>query len=133
MDSSSKQTTYMEQKHTESNGGSKRVLAAGGIVGALLASTCCVAPLVLLTLGISGAWIGTLTDLAPYQGYFTAATLAFLAMGFRTIYWKPKQACAQGSYCANPRSDRIVKAALWTATGLIGIALTVDWWTPYLI
>ena len=32
-------------------------LAAGGIA-ALLASACCLGPLVLITLGISGAWIG---------------------------------------------------------------------------
>jgi mercuric ion transport protein len=123
----------MAQQQTESDAGRKRVLAAGGIIGALLASSCCVAPLVLLTLGISGAWIGTLTDLAPYQGYFTVATLAFLGMGFWTIYRKPKQACREDSYCANPMSDIIIKTVLWAATGLIGIALTVDWWTPYLI
>jgi mercuric ion transport protein len=123
----------MAQQQTESDAGRKRVLAAGGIIGALLASSCCVAPLVLLTLGISGAWIGTLTDLAPYQGYFTVATLAFLGMGFWTIYRKPKQVCREDSYCANPMSDRIIKTVLWAATGLIGIALTVDWWTPYLI
>lgn len=123
----------MEQQQTEADTGRKRALAAGGIVGALLASSCCVAPLALLTLGISGAWIGTLTSLAPYQGYFTAATLVVLSMGFWTIYWQPKKACAQGSYCANPKSDRIIKTALWAATGLIGIALTVNWWTPYLI
>ena len=108
------------------------MLAVGGLAGALLASTCCVAPLVLLTLGISGAWIGNLTALAPYQGYFTAGTLILLATGFWIVYWKPRKACAKGTYCANPASDRIIKIALWSATALIGIALTVDWWTPLL-
>lgn len=39
-------------------------LLAGGLA-ALLASTCCLGPLVLVTLGFSGAWIGNLTALEP--------------------------------------------------------------------
>jgi mercuric ion transport protein len=72
--------------------GRKRLVAAGGLIGAILASSCCIAPLLLLTLGVSGAWVGTLTALAPYQGYFIAATLAFLGAGFWYVYWKPKHA-----------------------------------------
>ena len=48
----------------------KSWFATGGMVGAILASTCCIAPLVLLTLGISGAWIGNLTALEPYKPIF---------------------------------------------------------------
>jgi hypothetical protein len=51
-----------------------RFVAAGGVLGALAASSCCILPLVLFSLGISGAWIGNLTALAPYKPYFAAAT-----------------------------------------------------------
>ncbi|MBI4487071.1 MAG: hypothetical protein HY655_13765, partial [Acidobacteria bacterium] len=37
-------------------------LYVGGLA-AILASTCCLGPLVLLMLGFSGAWIGNLTAL----------------------------------------------------------------------
>ncbi|EBC2754274.1 mercuric transport protein, partial [Escherichia coli] len=37
-------------------------LFAGGLA-AILASTCCLGPLVLVALGFSGAWIGNLTVL----------------------------------------------------------------------
>jgi mercuric ion transport protein len=113
-----------------SDGDARRqnLVAFGGLIGAVLASACCVAPLVLLTLGVSGAWIGNLTALAPYQGYFTFMTLMLLAFGYWFVYWKPKQACEEGSYCANPRSDRIIKSVLWVSTLLIGVALTVDGW-----
>ena len=60
-----------------------RLTAIGGILGAIAASSCCIAPLVLFSLGISGAWIGNLTALAPYQPYFIAATLACLGYGCR--------------------------------------------------
>src|SRR5262245_16002083 len=45
----------------------QRLMAAGGLVGALAASSCCILPLLLFSLGVSGAWIGNLTRLAPYQ------------------------------------------------------------------
>ncbi|MFV2325740.1 mercuric transporter MerT family protein, partial [Escherichia coli] len=44
-------------------------LFAGGLA-AILASTCCLGPLVLVALGFSGAWIGNLTVLEPYRPLF---------------------------------------------------------------
>jgi hypothetical protein len=41
-----------------------------GALAAIVGSLCCVAPLVLLTLGISGAWISQLTALEPYRPIF---------------------------------------------------------------
>lgn len=104
--------------------------AAGGVIGAVLASTCCIAPLVLLTLGISGAWIGTLTALEPYKPYFAVVALIFIGLGFRQVYFKAKPACVDGSYCAKPQSTLITKTALWLATVLVLLALTIDWWAP---
>jgi len=111
----------------------KGLIAAGGVIGAILASSCCIAPLVLLTLGVSGAWMGNLTALAPYQFYFIAATLVFLGAGFWYVYWKPKKACEEGSYCASPASDRVIKVALWFATALIVVALSFNFIVPFLI
>nr|WP_317892283.1 mercuric transporter MerT family protein [uncultured Sphingomonas sp.] len=105
-------------------------LAAGGIVGAVLASSCCVIPLVLVTLGVSGAWIGSLTALEPYEPYFVAATLALLAGGFWHVYFRNKPDCADGSYCAQPKSSIVTKSALWGGTILVALALTMRWWAP---
>lgn len=105
--------------------------AAGGVLGAVLASTCCIAPLVLLTLGISGAWIGTLTALEPYKPYFAVVALVFIGLGFRQVYFKTKPACVDGSYCAKPQSALITKTALWIATALVVLALTIAWWAPF--
>jgi len=113
--------------------GRKSLIAAGGVIGAILASSCCIAPLLLLTLGVSGAWIGNLTALAPYQNYFLVATLGFLGAGFRYVYWKPKAACAEGTYCASPASDRVTKFALWLATALVALALGVNYILPYFL
>ncbi len=120
----------MDSVDASNDGTKKNLAAAGGILGAVLASTCCIGPLLLLSLGIGGAWIGNLTALEAYQPIFITATLGFLGAGFWQVYIKPKKACAAGSYCASPTSDRVVKTALWVATGLVIIALTIDLWAP---
>ena len=104
--------------------------AAGGVVGAVLASTCCILPLVLLFLGVSGAWIGNLTALQPFKPYFAAVALVFVGLGFRQVYFRPASDCAEGTHCRRPRSSMIVKSALWLATLLVAAALTVNWWAP---
>lgn len=114
-----------EQAHT-------RIVATGGILGALAASSCCILPLVLFSLGISGAWIGTLTALAPLKPYFLAGTFALLGYGYYLVYLKPKQACAGGS-CALPLPNRIVKLSLWIATVLSSAALAFDYVAPRLL
>ena len=108
-------------------------VAAGGILGAIGASSCCILPLVLFSLGAGGAWIGNLTALAPYQPIFIAITLGFLGYGFYAVYWKPKKACTDGAACARPLPNRVVKTALWAATLLIAAALAFPYITPWLL
>ncbi len=74
----------------------QRLMAAGGILGALAASSCCIVPLVLFGLGVSGAWIGNLTRLAPYQPCFIVATLGFLGAGYWLVFRDSKTVCADG-------------------------------------
>jgi mercuric ion transport protein len=108
----------------------KTWLATGSVAGALLASACCILPLALVTLGVSGAWIGSLTALEPYRPYTAAATLVLIGLGFWQVYFRRQPACAPGSYCARPESSLITKIALWSATALVVLALTIDWWAP---
>lgn len=109
----------------------KNWLAGVGAVGAILASSCCILPFVFLMLGVSGAWIGTLTALEPYKDYFAVITLVFIGLGFWHVYFKPKQQCEEG-YCATPTSNRVIKTVLWVSTILVLLALTVDFWAPIL-
>ncbi len=102
------------------------LFAAGGVAGAVLSSTCCIGPLLLLSIGVSGAWIGNLTAFAPYQPLFLVVTFGFLAAGFWAVYRKPKVACEPGSYCASPTSGRVLKIALWAALLLALAASSVD-------
>jgi mercuric ion transport protein len=100
--------------------------AAGGLVAALAASSCCILPLVLFGVGVSGAWIGNLTRLAPYQPYFVAATIACLGYGYWLVYRSSKLACSDREACARPLPNLFVKAGLIAATVLVIAALGVD-------
>ena len=109
------------------------LMAAGGLLGALAASSCCILPLVLFGLGVSGAWIGNFTRLAPYQPCFIAATLAFLGCGYWLVYRSSKLACVDGEACAHPLPNRVVKAGLIVATILVVAALGFDFFAPLLL
>ncbi len=101
----------------------QNLMAMGGLLAALAAASCCVAPFALFLLGISGAWISNLTALEPYQPIFAAIAFGFLGYGFYLVYRKPRVACAEGSYCAEPTSKRTAKIGLWSAAILVIIAL----------
>jgi mercuric ion transport protein len=116
--------------HITGNRGRQSLMAAGGLLGALAASSCCILPLALFGLGVSGAWIGNFTRLAPYQPFFIAATLAFLGCGYWLAYRSSRRACADGEACARPLPNRIVKAGLILATVLVIAALGFDFIAP---
>jgi mercuric ion transport protein len=108
----------------------QKLVAAGGVLGALAASSCCILPLVLFGLGVSGAWIGNLTRLAPYQPYFIVATVACLGAGYGLVYRSRKIACAGGEPCARSLPNRTVKIGLILATLLVISALALDFLGP---
>lgn len=112
----------------------KKIFASGSVLGALAMSSCCILPLVLFSLGVTGAWIGNLAALYPYKLYFLVPTAALLAGGFYTVYSKPKAAaCEEADYCATPISDRINKSVLWGSSVLVLAALTFPYFAPWLL
>lgn len=111
----------------------KNIAAAGGILGAIAASSCCMLPLALFSFGVGGAWIGNLTALTPYQPIFVTAALGFLGYGYWLIYREPKARCADAVACARPATGRIAKSTLWIATALIAAAIAFPYVAPYLL
>lgn len=107
--------------------------ATGGVLGAIAASSCCIVPLILFSLGIGGAWIGNLTAMAPYQWIFILITLGFLGAGFYLVYRGPNASCAEGEACARRLPNRLVKTALWFATVLVVAALAFPYVAPALL
>ena len=104
-------------------------MIAGGLLGALAAASCCVLPFVLFALGISGAWIGTLTALAPLQPIFAMAAFGFIGFGAYRLRRARLAACPPGTYCAAPRSQAVARFGLMTASVLVVAAVVF----PYII
>jgi mercuric ion transport protein len=122
-----------EENHIAASGRGQALMVAGGLLGALAASSCCILPLALFSLGVSGAWIGSFTQLAPYQPYFLAATLVFLGTGYWLVHRASQRVCADDEACARPLPSRLVKAALVVATILVTAALGFDFLAPLLL
>ncbi len=106
-----------------------RSLVAGGLA-TLLASTCCLGPLVLITLGFSGAWISKLTVLEPYQPIFIGAALVALFFAGKRI-WRPVAQCAPGELCALPRVRRAYQILFVGVCALLLMALVFPLIAPW--
>ena len=135
MSSADHSTQSARVEITQRAAGTKRegLVAAGGVLSALAASSCCIVPLALFSLGAGGAWIGNLTALAPYQPIFVTITLGFLSYGYYLVYWKPRKVCADGAACVRPAPRRVVKGSLWAATLLVAAAMAFPYLAPLLL
>jgi mercuric ion transport protein len=98
----------------------KQSLVAG-VFAAIGAWVCCVAPFVLLSLGIGGAWVGSLTAMAPYRAIFMGLTLLFLGLTFRNLY-RVSPVCAPSTPCTDARTIKRQRLTFWiVATLLFGL------------
>jgi len=115
----------LKKSHAQRGNG----LLVAGILSAIGASICCVGPLVLLALGVSGAWIGSLTALEPYRPIFVGLTLLFLGFAFYRLYLV-RPACSPAAACANPQTLKRQRLAFWIATALVLGLIAVPWFAP---
>lgn len=107
----------------------KQTLIASALA-AIGASACCVGPLVLLSLGIGGAWISSLTQLETLRPVFIALTLLLLAMAWRKLF--RAQACLPGKICADPRVAGRQKILFWLIAPTLLTLIASPWIIPYL-
>ncbi|MGR9087993.1 MAG: mercuric transporter MerT family protein [Gammaproteobacteria bacterium] len=107
---------------------SKHTLIASVLAG-MGASLCCIAPLVLLTLGIGGAWAATLTAFEPVRPIFMGLTLLFIGLTFRKLYLT-HDICGPGKHCTDKKMIRKQRFIFWSVTlPLLGL-LAFPWFAP---
>ncbi|TCS71143.1 mercuric ion transport protein [Sulfuritortus calidifontis] len=103
----------------------------GGVIAAVAASLCCVGPLVLVMLGVGGAWVGNLAVLEPFRPGFLGAALIALFFAWKKIYRAPTAAaCTPGSLCALPQTNRVYKVLFWIVAALIALAVVFPYLAP---
>jgi mercuric ion transport protein len=105
-------------------------LGIGAVLAAIGASVCCVAPLLLLSLGIGGAWISTLTSMEAVRPFFIILTLVFIGLGYRKLYLLPVN-CEEGEACASAEVKQNQQLIFWMGSGLILLLLAFPWYAPF--
>jgi mercuric ion transport protein len=99
------------------------LLAAGGLAAAFGAASCCALPMLLGSLGLAGAWLGSLALLAgPYRPVFLATAVVGLGGG-GLLFWRGRSAvaCMPGTgACGRPMTTGFLIGAL-----SLGAVLTV--------
>jgi len=105
----------------------------GGAVAAIAASACCLGPLILVSLGIGGAWISNLTMLEPFRPIFIGIALICMAFAYCKIYSaKPADACLPDTLCAKPQTNRNYRVIFWIVSMLVLIALLYPYFVTLL-
>ncbi|MGR3177742.1 MAG: mercuric transporter MerT family protein [Candidatus Anammoxibacter sp.] len=89
---------------------------AGTIVAAILASSCCIGPLILAGLGIGS--VGVFSPLGKYRPIFMLVTFAFIGVAFYFTYRKKNETDA----CCATKTNTIKKVTLWVIA-IIAICL----------
>lgn len=118
-------------KTAETFGKNTQALAATGLAAGLLASSCCLLPLLLLWVGIGGVWISGLTALSPNQPLFLGVAAAALGWGFWRSY--RRQDCAFGPLCDSPGRVRTTRALLWFGAAAVLAALGINIVIPLIL
>ncbi len=104
-----------------------RSVLVGSLVAGLLASACCIGPLILGAVGLGS--LGFAAALAPYRPWFLGLTATLLGIGFYFAYRPvPAAACEPGGACSVHASRRNPRIVLWSVAALaVGLATYPDW------
>jgi mercuric ion transport protein len=78
-------------------------LIAVAVLASLLASTCCVLPLALVLVGVTGAWMANLQALKPVTPYAIGLTVAALAWAGWLVFRPVRQCDMADGACATTR------------------------------
>ena len=101
-----------------------------GAAAAIGASACCAGPLLLVLIGVSGAWGSRLLALAPLQPFFVAAAVAAFGFAFHRLYLQREEVCALGQVCAIPAVRTRQRVIFWifavAATALMTFPLYAE-------
>ena len=96
---------------------------------AIGASACCAGPLILVILGVGGAWGSRLIALEPLQPYFVALALLFFGFAFYRLY-RSKEACAPDEVCAVPVVRRRQRIIFWVVSVFAAALMAFPLYAP---
>jgi copper chaperone CopZ len=104
----------------------KALSIAGSVGAAVMSMVCCVGPVALSALGLSGGAL--FAQLTPFRWYWISLAAIMLGLGFYLTYRPRKVACADGT-CKIERAGRSNKIAIWSATVAVAVMIAL----PYVL
>ena len=105
---------------------------AAGVLSAIGASACCVGPLVLVALGLGGAWVSGLRALEPLFPVFIAIAISAFGFAFWRLYITPRR-CDPATACASPRVLRRQRIAFWITLVFAKATILFPFYGPRLL
>ena len=105
----------------------------GAFGSAIAATACCLGPLLLVSLGVGGAWVSQLALLERFSPLFILIAIISIGAGLHRVYFKKKEICEEGSVCANSRTPKITKMVLWISSVLVGLLLASPYLAPVVL
>ena len=97
------------------------------LLAALGMTSCCILPLGLAMMGVTGTFIGTLSRLKLYQPWFLGFAALALAWGFWRAYRPlPPESCTGA--CATGKRRRITRIVLWVALVIVIFTQLFAYW-----
>ncbi|TDR18285.1 mercuric transporter MerT family protein [Marinicella litoralis] len=109
----------------------KKTLITAGFA-AIGASACCIGPLLLLSLGVSGTWISSLTAMEPYSLYFIFITVCLLCWVFYKLYITQEK-CNEENICADRKVLRNQRIIFWIVSCILLSMITFQYYAQYII
>lgn len=103
-------------------------LIISSIISAILASTCCLAPLLFLIFGVSMSSLSFLQIFAPYQIYFTVFAATLIVYLWYDYFQRTKIQLV----CATPLCKNY-KLYVGIGTVLVSILTTYPYWINYVL
>ena len=103
---------------------------AGAALAGLGASLCCLGPLALVSVGVSGAWISNLTLLEPYRWILAALAVGFMGYAWKRIYRPSAAQCEPGAACATPQANRAHHVLFWIVAALVLAGPSFPYFAP---
>lgn len=100
-------------------------------LGAILASSCCIIPIVFFNLGIGGAWLANLAVLQPYRIHFIVVAGLLFAIGL--FFYICGLRCASEICPPDKKKNRWVLVALIISGALIAAAVIWPAVEPHLL
>ena len=105
-------------------------IVAGGLA-AIGATACCFGPLLLVTLGLGGAWVSSLRALEAWQPLFVASTFGFIGFSFYKLYVHPRR-CAPDDVCAVSAVISRQRLAFWIVVAIIATMFALPYFAHLL-